>query len=85
MSGWVVGYIVTAGVVVIVAAVALALTAQARRLADEVDVVVAALLDARDGSVGLWRVRETNAAAGRIVAAAAAVRQGLSAGAGGSR
>lgn len=80
MVGWVIGYAVAGAVVVVVAVVVLALVAQARRVADQVDGIVAALELARDRSAGLWLLETTNATAERVVAAAAEARSLLAPG-----
>lgn len=77
MNGWLIGYLVGAIVVLVVAAALLVMFAGARRVAHQTEDILAALRQARAGTAALWKVADTNLAADRIVRAAAAVREGL--------
>ena len=75
MNGWVIGYIAGGAVVVVVALVLVMMIAEARRAADKAEAILAALVQARDGTAALWALQDTRAAAGRIVVAAATARR----------
>ncbi len=77
MIGWVVGYAIGVTIVVVVVVLLLLLIIGARRIAGKAEEILAALHDARDNTAGLWAVADTNAAAERIVAAAATARGAL--------
>ena len=77
MTGWVVGYAIGVTIVVVVVVLLLLLIIGARRIAGKAEEILAALHDARDNTAGLWAVVDTNAAASRIVAAAARARGAL--------
>lgn len=80
MSGWVLGWIIGAVVVVVVVALLLLLIRGASRAADKAEAIVAALEDTRANTAALWKVADTDAAAGRIVAGATAAREQLQGG-----
>lgn len=78
--GWIIGYVVGAAVVLVVAILVLALTAHARRIAGQTAEIVAGLHLARDRSAALWGLAATNATAERIVLAATDARIALTGG-----
>ncbi len=78
MTGWTIGFTLGALVVIVVVVLLLLLIAGARRAAAKAEAILAALVEARDNTQGLWAVAGTNVAAGRIVAAAGAARKALS-------
>lgn len=77
MSGWVLAWIIGAGVVVVVVALLLLMIRGAARAAAKAEDILAALEEARTNTGALWAVGETNQAAGRIVAAATGARTAL--------
>lgn len=77
MSGWVLAWIIGAGVVVVVVALLLLMIRGAAGAATKAEDILAALEEARANTAALWAVGETNQAAGRIVAAATAARHAL--------
>lgn len=77
MNGWLLGYLIGLAVVVVVVAVLLLMIAGARRTASKVEMIVAELDDARDGTAPLWQLATTVDSAERIVAAATLARQRL--------
>lgn len=77
MNGWIIGYLVGAGVVAVVVTVLLLMIRGARRTADQAEAITTALQAARDGTAALWRVEDTVLTAERIVAAAGAARETL--------
>jgi predicted TPR repeat methyltransferase len=79
MSGWLIGFVVGALVVVVVVALLVLMIAGARAAAGKAEAILSALRVASDNTAGLWRVRETNATATRIVEAATSARQALEA------
>ncbi|MDQ3538100.1 MAG: hypothetical protein M3415_04795 [Actinomycetota bacterium] len=79
MSGWGLGFGIGALVVVVVVVLLLLMIAGARRVAAKAEAILAALIEARDNTQGLWALADTNLAATRIVSAAAAARVALSA------
>ena len=80
MNGWILGILIGAAVVVVVVVVLLLLIRGARRTAEKVEAVLAALHDARDATAGLWQLRETMRTSERITHAAADARRSLTAG-----
>lgn len=77
MSGWVLAWIIGAGVVVIVVALLALMIRGAAQAAGKAEDILAALRDAQANTAALWAVAETNASAQRIVAAAAAARKSI--------
>ena len=77
MNDWIIGYIAGGGVVLVVALVLIIMIVGARRAAAKAEAILAALVEARDGTAALWSLQDTKIAAGRIVAAATAARHGL--------
>jgi hypothetical protein len=77
MSGWVIGFIVGGVVALVVVVLLLLMIAGARRVAAKAEAILAALIEARDNTRGLWAVSGTNMAATRIVAAATTAREAL--------
>lgn len=77
LTGWYVGYGLGAVVVLLVAALVLAITATARRIADVADDIAATLAVARDRTEVLWQVSTTNSVATDILDTATAARQAL--------
>lgn len=80
MSGWVLAWIIGAGVVVIVVTLLLLMIRGAARAAAKAEDILVALEDARQNTAALWAVGETNESAQRIVAAAASARVALEGG-----
>ena len=80
MNGWILGITIGAVVVLVVVAVLLLMIVGARRTAEKVEAIVAALHDVRDGTAALWQLDATVETAGRIVAAAENARHSLSPG-----
>lgn len=76
-AGWAIGFSVGTAVVVVVVVLLLAMIVGARRVAGKAEDVLAALVDARANTLGLWDVATTNATAERVVEAAAAARRVL--------
>lgn len=83
MNGWILGYAIGAILVVAVVGVLLLLIDGARRTAEKAEAVLAGLHGARDGTAPLRQLWTTAATTERILAAAAAARDGLARGAGG--
>lgn len=77
LLGWYIGYGLAAVVVLLVAALVLAITATARRIADVADDITATLHVARERTEPLWQVSTTNQVAGDILQAATAARKTL--------
>lgn len=77
MNDWIIGFIAGGAVVVVVALVLVVMIAEARRAAAKAEAILAALVEARDGTAALWALQDTRATAGRIVAGAAAARHAL--------
>jgi hypothetical protein len=77
VSGWAIGFIVGAVVVVVVVVLLLAMIVLARRVNAHAEAIIDALHAARDNTRGLWDLAATNAAADRVVGAAARAREGL--------
>lgn len=77
MSGWVIGFAVGAAVVVVVVVLLLGMIVGARRAAAKAEAILAALHEARDNTLPLWQLVDTNATATRIVEAATAAREAL--------
>ncbi len=77
MEGWLLGYTIGGVVVVIVVVLLLLMIVGARRTAAKAEAILAAVIEARDNTRGLWAVSGTNIAATRIVAAATAAREAL--------
>jgi hypothetical protein len=80
VNGWILGYIIGAVVVAVVVVVLLMMIVGARCTAEKAEAILAALRDTRDGTAGLWQLRDTVATAERIVAAAADARSSLTPG-----
>jgi len=80
VNGWILGLIIGAIVVVVVVVVLLAMIVGAQRTATKAEAIVGALQDARDGTAALRQVQTTVLTAERIVDAAAAAREALTAG-----
>ncbi len=80
MNGWILGYVIGAVVVVVVVVVLLMMIVGARRTAEKAEAILAGLQDTRDGTAGLWQLRDTVMTAERIVAAAADARTSLTPG-----
>jgi len=79
VSGWAIGFTIGLVVVVVVVVLLLLMIVGARRVATKAEDILAALLEARDNTYGLWAVADTNATADRIVDAATAAREALAA------
>lgn len=77
LTGWYLGYGLAAVVVALVAALVLAITATARRIADVADDITSTLDVARDRTEVLWQVSTTNRVATDILDTATAARQAL--------
>jgi Sec-independent protein translocase protein TatA len=77
VSGWAVGFAVGTVVVLVVVVLLVLMIVGARRVAGKAEDILAALLEARENTYGLWAVADTNAAATRIVVAATAARTAL--------
>ncbi len=77
---WVIGYVVGALVVVVVAVLALTLILQARKIGEQAADVIAALERARDNTAGLWEVDTVNRSLENVRAAARAARIALTGG-----
>lgn len=60
MNGWVVGYIIGAAVVVVVALLAITLIVQARKIGRQAGEIFEALIVARGNTMGLWEVDKVN-------------------------
>ncbi|MFP5332604.1 MAG: hypothetical protein ACLGHX_09650 [Acidimicrobiia bacterium] len=73
-TGWLVGYVVGVTVVVVVAALALTLIVQARKIGDQAGDILAALERSRDNTAPLWAVDTVNRALYRIRDAAVTAR-----------
>lgn len=80
MSGWVVGFAALVLVAIVVVVLLLLMISGARKVAAKAEATLAALVDARETTSGLWLVTGTNAAASRIVEAATAARGALEGG-----
>lgn len=80
MNGWILGYLIGFGVVIVVVTVLLLMIRGARRTAAKAEAILAGLQAARDGTAALWKVHDTVATADRIVAAAVSARTNLTAG-----
>ena len=78
MSGWAIGLIAGAAVVLIVVILLVAMIVLARRINAKAQAIVAALNTARDNTAGLWDVADTNVAATRIIDAAKGLGDTLS-------
>lgn len=76
-TAWAVGYVT--GIVIVIAVVALivTMTVAARRVAERAESVAADLRDVERETAPLWSVRDTNAAAAKILAGARALRLAL--------
>lgn len=83
MDGWLLGYIIGAAVVVVVVVLLLLMISGARRTAEKAELIMQSLHDARDGTAALWMLQDTVRTADRIVSAAAAAREELTARSGG--
>lgn len=79
MSGWVIGWAIGAVVVIVVVALLLLMIAGAARATAKTEDIIEALERARGNTSALWKVADTNRTAGRIVDAAAATREAMSA------
>ncbi len=77
---WVIGYVVGALVVVVVAVLAITLILQARKIGRQAGDVIAALERARDNTAGLWEVDTVNRSLENVRAAARAARIALTGG-----
>ncbi len=74
-TGWIIGYAVGAGVVVVVAVLVVAATLEARRVVGQAADIIAALEEARDNTMGLWDVANANRHLESIVDAAVHLRR----------
>lgn len=77
MSGWILGYIIGAVLVLVVVALLLLMISGARKTAAKAEAILAGLYDARDGTAALRDLQTTVQTAERIVAAAASARIAL--------
>lgn len=77
MNGWLIGWAIGGLVVAIVVVLLLLMISGASRAGDKAEEILAALEEARANTAGLWKVADTNAAAARIVGAAATARRAL--------
>jgi hypothetical protein len=75
-TGWVIGWIVGALVVVIAATLLLIIIALARRITGQAHEITRALDGARENTTGLFDVKRTNLAIDRITRGLRAVRTG---------
>lgn len=80
-TDWLIGYIIGVLVVVIVAALALTLIAQARKIGSQAQDILEALRHSRDHTEGLWEVDKVNRSLDEVRTAAREAR--LIAGGGG--
>ncbi len=77
---WVIGYVVGALVVVVVAVLAITLILEARKIGRQAGDVIAALERARDNTAGLWEADAVNRSLENVRAAARAARIALTGG-----
>lgn len=80
MDGWTAGLLIAAVVVLVLVVVLLLMVRGARRTAEKVEAVLAALRDTRDGTAALWQLDATVETADRITDAAARARRSLAPG-----
>ena len=73
-TGWIIGYAIGAGVVVVVAALVVTATVHARRVVSQAGDIIAALEEARDNTTGLWEVAKVNRHLEAIIDTAAQLR-----------
>ena len=75
-TGWIVGWVIGALVVVVAAALLLVIIALGRRIVRQADEITAALDGARQNTAPLFEVKRTNLAIDRITRALRSVRTG---------
>ncbi len=73
-AGWMIGYIIGAGVVAVVGVLVVTATLQARRVVSQAGDIIAALEETRDNTSGLWDVAKVNRHLEEIIDAAAQLR-----------
>lgn len=73
-TAWLIGYVVGIAVVLVVAALAIMLILQARKIGDQAEEILAALESGRDNTSSLWAVDIVNRSLIRIRDAAIAAR-----------
>jgi hypothetical protein len=78
-TGWIIGYVVTGALVLVVVALLLLMIRGANRAAVKAESILAALEESRDNTAPLWAVHGVNQAVERITEGAAAVREHVAA------
>lgn len=76
-NGWVVGYVIGVAVVLVVAALAITLIVQARKIGDQAEDILDALERSRDNTSPLWAVDTVNRSLRHIRDAAVTARSVL--------
>lgn len=76
-GGWITGYVIGVTVVLVVAALAIVLIVQARKIGDQAEDILGALEKTRDNTASLWAVDQANRSLRNVRDAAVTARSAL--------